>query len=117
MEKYFEILTQCPLFAGISPQDTAQMIHCLNGKIVDIAKGNAVFLEGDPARFIGVVLSGTVQIVREDYYGNRSVLTAVSPGGLFAEAFACAGLDTMPVSAFAVQNSSVLFLDCRRVLT
>lgn len=117
MEKYFEILVQCPLFEGISPQDTAQMIHCLNGKIVDIAKGNAVFLEGDPARFVGVVLSGTVQIVREDYYGNRSVLTAVSPGGLFAEAFACAGLDTMPVSAFAVQNSSVLFLDCRRVLT
>lgn len=64
-----------------------------------------------------VVLSGGVQIVRDDYYGNRSVLTVAAPGGLFAEAFVCAGLETLPVSAFAVQNSTVLLLDCRRVMT
>ena len=40
----------------------------------------------------------------------------VSPGGLFAEAFACAGLDTLPVSAIALQASTVLFLDCQRIL-
>ena len=117
MEEYFDILSQCPLFSGISRQEMGLMLNCLGGKITCIAKGKPVFLEGNPARFVGVVLSGTVQIVRDDYYGNRSVLTVVSPGGLFGEAFACAGVETLPVSAIALQNCAVLLLDCKRVLT
>ena len=117
MEEYFDILSQCPLFSGISRQELGQMLSCLGGKITCIAKGKPVFLEGNPARFVGVVLSGTVQIVRDDYYGNRSVLTVVSPGGLFGEAFACAGVETLPVSAIALQNCAVLLLYCKRVLT
>ena len=77
MEKYFEILSKCPLFLGISPEDIERMLGCLGGKVVEIAKDSPVFLEGEPASFLGVVLSGTVQIVRDDYYGSRSVLTAV----------------------------------------
>ena len=117
MEEYFDILSHCPLFSGISRQELGLMLNCLGGKITCIAKGKPVFLEGNPALFVGVVLSGTVQIVRDDYYGNRSVLTVVSPGGLFGEAFACAGVETLPVSAIALQNCAVLLLDCKRVLT
>lgn len=117
MEKYFEVLTQCPLFAEITQPEIREMQSCLDGKITGIPKGNPVFLEGDPARFVGVVLAGSVQVVRDDYYGNRSVLTVVTPGGLFAEAFACAGLETLPVSVIALQDSTVLLLDRQRVLT
>lgn len=117
MEDFFDILSQCPLFAGISQEELKSMLSCLDGKIASIVKGNPVFLEGDRAEFVGVVLSGTVQIVRDDYYGNRSVLTVVFPGGLFGEAFACAGVDTLPVSAIAQQGCTVLLLDCKRVLT
>ena len=117
MEEYFDILSQCSLFSGISRQEMGLMLNCLGGKITCIAKGKPVFLEGNPARFVGVVLSGTIQIVRDDYYGNRSVLAVVSPGELFGEAFACADVETLPVSAVAQQNCSVLLLDCKRVLT
>ena len=117
MKKYFDILSQCPLFSGISRQEMGLMLNCLGGKITCIAKGKPVFLEGNPARFVGVVLSGTIQIVRDDYYGNRSVLAVVSLGELFGEAFACADVETLPVSAVAQQNCSVLLLDCKRVLT
>ncbi|MGN1025113.1 MAG: Crp/Fnr family transcriptional regulator [Faecousia sp.] len=117
MEAYFDVLSQCPLFAGITQREITDALRCLDGKIIGVPKGNPVFLEGEPARFVGVVLSGAVQVVRDDYYGNRSVLTVVSPGGLFAEVFACAGLETLPVSAIALQPSTVLFLDCQRILT
>ena len=117
MEQYFESMSKCPLFAGIDRADLPELLVCLGGRVVPLAKGSPVFLEGDPAKDVGVVLEGTVQIVRDDYYGNRSVLTVAAPGELFAEAFVCAGLETLPVSAFAVQNSTVLLLDCRRVMT
>ena len=117
MEEYFDVLSQCPLFAGISRQEMEWMLNCLGGKNSVIAKGDPVFLEGEPANYVGVVLSGKVQIVRDDYYGNRSVLTVISPGGLFAEAFACADVETLPVSVIALQNSTVLLLDGKRGLT
>ena len=117
MDEYFEILSQCSLFTGITQEELNSMLTCLNGTIIRTPKGSPVFLEGDPATFVGVVLSGMVQILRTDFYGNRSVLTVVSPGGLFGEAFACAGVGTLPVSVIAQENTSVLLLDCKRVLT
>ncbi|MCI5596402.1 MAG: Crp/Fnr family transcriptional regulator [Lachnospiraceae bacterium] len=117
MKDFFEILSQCPLFNGMEQSDLNSMIACLNGKTMDVPKGNPVFLEGTPARFAGVVLSGAVQVVREDYYGNRSIMAILQPGELFAEVFSFAGLETMPVSVIASKDSTVFLLDCRRVLT
>ena len=117
MRNYLEILSQCPLFFGIEYSDLEKMLKCLDAKTLKILKGNPIFLEGSAAQFIGVVLSGKVQIVRDDYYGNRSVLTVLGPRELFAEVFACAGLETLPVSAIALKNSDILLLDCRNALT
>ena len=117
MEHFFEVLLTCPLFAGIRREELTSMLDCLGGKTVEISKGAPVFLEGDPAQFVGVVLSGAIQILRDDYYGNRSVMTAVEPGELFGEAFSCAGIKTLPVSAIALKNSTVLLLNCKHVLT
>ena len=117
MKNFFEILSQCPLFSDMEQSDLNSMIACLNGKTMDVPKGNPIFLEGTPARFAGVVLSGEVQVVREDYYGNRSIMAILQPGELFAEVFSFAGLETMPVSVIASKDSTVFLLDCRRVLT
>lgn len=116
MGNYFEILSQCPLFDSIKQPDLEKMLKCLDVKTVEISKSCPVFLEGSPARFVGVVLSGSIQIVQNDYYGNQSVLDVLHPGELFAEVFSCAGLEAMPVSAIALKNSHVLLLDCKRVL-
>lgn len=117
MKDFFEILSRCLLFKGMERSDLNSMLTCLDGKTIKISKGSPVFLEGTPARFVGIVLSGTVQVMREDYYGNRSIMTILQPGELFAEAFSFAGLETMPVSAIAIKDSEVLLLDYRRVLT
>jgi CRP-like cAMP-binding protein len=117
MEKYFDILLKCSLFKGIERSELNSMLACMDYKTIEVLKGSPVFLEGDPVQFVGVVLSGAVQVIREDYYGNRSVLTILNPGELFAEVFSCAGLDTMPVSVIAQKDSELLLLDCRRVLS
>lgn len=115
MEEYFSLL--CPLFAGIAQEDLAPMLRCLGGREKAVPKGSPVFLEGEPATHMGVVLTGTVQVVQQDYYGNRNVLSVLQPGDTFGEVFACAGLDSLPVSVLAASDCRVLLLDCRRVMT
>ena len=115
MEEYFSLL--CPLFAGISQEYLSPMLRCLGGREKAVPKGSPVFLEGEPATHMGVVLTGTVQVVQQDYYGNRNVLSVLQPGDTFGEVFACAGLDALPVSVLAAVESRVLLLDCRRIMT
>ena len=117
MEKYFDILTQCPLFDGVERQDILPLLGCMQAKVEEKAKGEPVFLEGDEAGFIGLVLEGAVQIVRDDYYGARSVLGHAAPGEIFAETYGCGGIEQMPVSGYAVMDSKVIMLSCRKMLT
>ena len=116
MEEIFEILSQCPLFSEISREDLSGMLQCLGARSVSYEKGRTVFLEGDPALWVGVVLTGEVQILREDLDGNRSILAAAEPGQLFGEVFACAQLDRLPVTVIASADSRILQLACRRII-
>ena len=93
------------------------MLHGLGAATVRIAKGDPVFLEGDAAGFIGVVLEGSVQVVQEDFYGNRNILSQAEKGQLFAESFACANVEAIPVSGYAVKDSKIMLLSCQKMLT
>lgn len=117
MEKYFDLLSKTPLFDSIDREDLSSLLSCLQAKVITAEKGDPVFLEGDEAGFIGVVLEGVVQIVRDDYYGTRSVLSHAEPGQLYAEAYACSNVKTMPVSGYALKNCKIMLLSCRKMLT
>ena len=110
-----DIIKKCPLFHEIEEKDISAMLGCLGAKQCRFPKNAAVFSEGDPAIYIGIVLSGRVQIVREDYYGNRSIVANIGPAQIFGESFSCAGAGTLPVSVIAAEDVEVLLLDCRRI--
>ena len=117
MKKYFAILLGCPLFAGISPEELDALLTCLGARSLPVTKGQVILAEGEPARFVGIVLAGCVQIEKVDYYGNRSILTQAMPGQLFAESFACAGAAEMPVSAVATEPGQVMLIERTRITT
>ena len=117
MKKYFSLLSQTLLFTGIQEQELESMLGCLQARVVSVKKGDPLFLEGDKAGFIGVVLSGCIHIFQEDFYGNRSLLAQAEEGDIFAEAFACADVEEMPVSAYSPKDSTVMLLSCRKMLT
>ena len=110
-----EVMDRCALFDGIRSEDRVPMLSCLGAKVLSVGKNGYVFREGDPASFVGIVLEGCVQMVREDYYGNRSILARIGPAGLFGESFACGDVEAFPISVAAVEDSQVLLIDSRRI--
>ena len=93
-----------------------RMLGCLGAKICHFEKRQTVFFEGSSARQIGVVLSGSVQVIQIDYYGNRSILSDVDEGEAFAEAFACAEVEQLPVDIVANETSDIMLLDRDHIL-
>lgn len=92
MEEIFAVLLRCPLFSGLDAEALRELLPRLQPIRRRWVRGETLLHPGEPAPGVGVVLSGGVRVVREDFWGNRSLLTTVEPGDLFAEAFACAGV-------------------------
>ena len=110
-----EIMERCALFEGVRLEDRQPMLQCLGARVVDVPKNSFVFREGDSANLVGIVLEGCVQMIREDYYGNRSILARIEPAGLFGESFACADVKNLPISVVAVEDSKVMLIDSHRI--
>jgi len=116
MKKYLEILKKCPLFFGINQEDLILMLNCLGARVEQFEKKYTIFAEGTKAKYIGIVLSGRAQVIQIDYYGNRNILSDIHEGEMFAEAFACASVKTLPVSVVASDTCEIMFIDCSHIL-
>ena len=115
MNNYFDVLRKCPLFDHINDENLSKVLSCLGAKQINCNKGETIFSEGDTAKYIGIVLRGSVQLVRVDYYGNRSILTSIEPPQLFGEAFACAELASLPIDAVAAEDTAVILIDAAKI--
>ncbi len=104
------------MFKGIAPGDLTNMLDCLSASVHDYAKHAAIFFAGIPAERVGIVLAGTAQVVRDDIFGNRTILTTLDQGDMFGETFACAGVETLPVSVLATEECTVLLVDYRKII-
>jgi CRP-like cAMP-binding protein len=122
MNSIFPVLQNCLLFSDIDKADLSALFTCLSAVQKRFRKNAFVFIAGEKTDSIGIVLSGAVHVLREDYWGNREILTRIEPSGLFGEAFACAGIGStllgkLTVSVIAVEESEILLINCERILT
>ncbi len=115
MKKYFDILRKCSLFNEINDDDLMPLLSCLNAKVERFGKKYTIIPEGKPVKHIGIVLSGAAQAVRNDYNGNRSIVSGISPAEVFCEGFACAEVSSMPVSIIASETSEIMLIDSSRI--
>lgn len=115
MQVFLPILKSCPLFDGIDPADLPGMLDCLGARVTAAKKNQVVIAEGDPATHVGIMLIGSVQIVKEDFYGNRSIVGRAESGELFGESFACADIGALPVSVVAEQDSQIMLINSSRI--
>lgn len=109
------LLQDTELFRGITRQELEGILTCLGARRRTYEKGENLARVGEPVPGMGVLLSGTAQIVREDYNGAREIVSGLAPGDLFAEVFACVGLSAMPVSVLAAETAAVLWIDPQKL--
>ncbi len=113
LRKYIDDLKINPLFIGIDDLD--KMLDCLSAKVDAFKQDDIVLLSGNAVKYIGIVLSGSVRVIKEHIDGNINILTELKKGDTFAEAFLCAGISVSPVTVQSVTNSEILFIDFMKV--
>ncbi len=111
-----DLFETMPLFQGIRAEDRERMLQCLGGRRRCFRKGEMVLAEDDPPKKMGILLKGSLQVIKEDVFGNRNIVEILAPGDLFGAAFACAGVQRSPVSVMAGEAAELFLMDIRHVL-
>jgi len=117
MKKWLDTLAEVPLFESIAIRDLQALLQCLGSRIAEYTKGEYLCLAGEKLTEVGILLSGSLQILRDDAAGNRLIVDDLTASSLFGEAFVCAGVDKIPVTILATEDSTVMYIQLKRILT
>ncbi|HHT54207.1 MAG TPA: Crp/Fnr family transcriptional regulator [Clostridiales bacterium] len=115
--KDINIIKKTPLFSGMEEDEIEHMLGCLSAVGRNYRKNETILYPGDPINSIGMVISGRVLILKEDFWGNRNIINEALHGDVFAEGYACTQGVELGISAVAAEDSRVMFMEVRRVIT
>lgn len=117
MKRYIPILKNTQLFSGASDEDIEAMLGCLQARLCTYKKGEYVLREGERIERLMMLVKGELHIQRDDYWGNRSIISMVGVGEMFGEAYAAPESGPLMNDVLAVEDSAVIFLDIGKLLT
>ena len=117
MKKYILVLKRTKLFSGVGEEDIASLLSCLGARKKEYKKGEYILREGEHIRDIFILVEGKIHIQKDDYWGNRSILSVISVGEMFGEGYAAPESGALLNDVVAVEDSSVIFFDVKRILT
>lgn len=117
MKKYIPVLKRTKLFSGVGEEDIASLLSCLGARKKEYKKGEYILREGEHISDIFILVEGKIHIQKDDYWGNRSILSVISVGEMFGEGYAAPENGALLNDVVAVEDSSVIFFDVKRILT
>ena len=112
---YF-FLKKTALFRGTTEAELPTLLGCIAPVYRDFAKNEIILHQGEDITAVGLVLSGRVQIIEEDFWGNRNIIADAWPGDIFGESYAFLPGELLRVSAIAAEASAVMMIDARHML-
>ena len=102
-------LSSLAIFSGINPENIPEMLKCLKVFFKDYKKNELIVLESDEIKNIGIILSGTVHMIKIDKNGEQTILVALKKGELFGESFSCGSHLTACVSFISATDCTIFF--------
>ncbi len=116
MEQFYPILSKCPLFNSIKEADYKTLFPCINCHTKSFSNNEYVFFAGDEINYIGIVLSGSIEILKENPSGDRHIMDFLGPSNIFAEGIVCTAERIAPVTIRVKEDSKILFIPYERIV-
>ena len=117
MKKYIPVLKRSQLFSGVSEDEIAAMLSCLDAKVRTYQKGEYIFRQGEHVSFITILVEGNLYIQRDDFWGSRSIIQHMGVGEMFGEAYMAPERGAILNDVVAAADSTVIFFDVKRIIT
>lgn len=110
-------ISDVPLFEGLAIDEVKDVLNKVNALVKSFHKSDYIYLAGDCIENLCVVINGTVQVIKEDIWGDKSIIANLGAGSVFAENFLGRRGDRSIVSYFAASDSEILMLPFGKIMT
>ncbi len=114
MDNYRNI-DKCPVFSGMTDKEIEKCLSGLYSHEKTFRKNSYIMRAGDTTDHMGIVTSGSVTVESNDMWGNRTILSMVGAGQVFAETYALLSDEIMLVDVRANESCRILFLNIKNI--
>lgn len=115
-EKWVDVLSNTLLFQEIQTKYLSPMLQCIRPKINDYDKQEYIALVGDEFKGVGIILSGTASVIKENAAGNRFIISLLGEGDIFGEMAVFSSLNEWPASVQAQEPVTALFIPGEKIV-
>ena len=109
-KEYLSELKTMKLFYGIQESEMTAMLGCIGAYLKEYKKNQYIITLEENVEAVGILLSGKVDMIKEDLWGNKTLLVSMQQGDLFGESFSCGIVKNATVSFVTDTSSTILFL-------
>lgn len=114
---YENALGKSPLLANITPEEAERLFTCLSAQKKAYPKGAYISIAGVHSTRPGIILSGKVQLIKEDYFGGGTLMATLTEGDTFGEALVHTKDQTLPANVYAATDCRILFFSPEKLTT
>lgn len=115
-EKYLEKFSEVSLFKKIEKDSLITMLNCLKPKVFCYKRSDYIVTGGDSYESVGIVLTGSATVSKDNAAGNRIVMTVLKQGDIFGELVAFSSQKVWPATVQANEACEVLFLPREKII-
>jgi len=105
LQKDMDLIRRTPLLMDLPENELTRLLDA--SSVVEYARSRLLFLRGEPADHIFLLLDGWVKVFRDSAEGEQTVISVLKPGETVAEAAIFLGRD-YPASAEVVGDARLL---------
>ncbi len=104
----YQLLTQCPIFRGITEKEVEEMLKKIHFQIKSYPKDEIVVVAGEPVLNLHIIISGSVRGEMIDYSGKTIKIEDVEAPKPLATAFLFGQENKFPVTVTANNEAKIL---------
>lgn len=104
----YQLLTQCPIFRGITENEAEYLLKKIHFQIKSFSKDEVVVVAGDPVLNLNIIISGSVRGEMIDYSGKTIKIEDIEAPKPLATAFLFGQENKFPVTVTANNDAKIL---------
>ena len=105
-----QILESNKLFAHLSPEQRDKFLTCASPIVRSYTAGEILSYQNEPLNQLLVILSGSIDLFKEDYHGNRSLVGQLGPNDVYGQTVIFNDPPINPLIVQAAADCQVLYL-------
>jgi len=116
VELDYAVLKNCALFRKMGDREIESLVQCLGAQTKSFKAEEYIFFSGDQVNQVGIVLSGMVEVMKENLAGNKHIVAFLGTSDMFAEGIVCTARRISPVTVRVKEMAKILFIPYERII-